>query len=213
MRKALIIFCMLSFWLPCGASGLQERRDTLSELGKVDRENFFWEELHSFKSTRERTCPNNLQRISQFLYVSENGWFEVEAIRNTAFFKRVNNTYRPVCEAALPTESVMTLLTGYTAHKQYNIHLIQHRYGFTKVETDVPLSQLLDFCLDAGCLPYVGIVSAEGEEVMATLFMVNPDEGYCHTFRFTIEKALLDKDAGFLQAEAYTFTPINNLKQ
>lgn len=199
--------------LPCSALGPLEGKDTLSDMNKIELERFFWDGLHAYKSGHQRTRPDNLQRIGQSLYVSDNGWYETESIKNASFFKRAHFTYLPVCESALPVESAMTLLTGYTAKKQYSVHLLQHRYGFSKAETDVPLSQLLDYCMDSGCTPYVGIVSYEGDKVAASLFMVNVEQGYCHTFKFSIPKALLDSDEGEFSAEVYTYTPIHNLEQ
>ena len=64
-----------------------------------------------------------------------------------------------------------------------------------------------------GCTPYVGIESATDTMMTAVLFMLNAAAGYCHSFRFTVDPALLDEEEGVMQAEAYTFTPIHNLKQ
>lgn len=213
MRKTLIIIAILAVCIPCGATLPQAWCDTLSGKNKVDLEKRFMEELLAFTPRGNRPRPDNLRRIGQFLYLSENGWYEKESIRNAAYFKRYHFTYSPLCESAAPAESVITLLNGYTGKKNYIVHLQQHRYGYTLKETDVPLIQLLEYCMSKGCTPYVGIVSQEGDYVSATLFLPNPEDGYCHTFRFHVEKKLLDLETGFFQAEAYTYTPIDNLKQ
>ena len=213
MCKALTILCLMALWLPCGAAVPQEKQDTLSGKNKIELEKRFLEEMLEYTPHSNRAWPDNLERVGNDIYLSDNGWYENEAIRNTSYFKRSRFTYSPLCETAYPVESVMTLLTGYVGRKAYTVHLLQHRYGYTAVEADIPLAQLLEYCVSKGCIPYVGIVSSGGDQVSASLFMAHPDDGYCHTFRFTIDKSLLDMETGVFQAEAYTYTPIDNLKQ
>lgn len=205
MCKTLTIVCLLFFSLFPGVT--QPLQD------KVELEQVFWNELIVFRPKGKALRPDNPKRIDQNLYVSENGFYETESVQNTAFFKKSLFSWVPVCDSSFPRESVMTLLTGYTGKRKYTVHLLQHRYKFGTAETEVPLSLLLEYCMNMGCTPYVGIESAEGDTLAATLFMVNAEQGYCHTFHFKLDKALLDLDEGIFLAEAYTFTPINNLKQ
>lgn len=205
MRKSLTILCLLLFSLsPCIAQ---------SQLDKVELEQAFWDDLTVYRPKAKTLRPENPKRIGQNLYVSENGFYETESAQNTSFFKKALFSWIPVCESSLPEESVMTLLTGYTGKRQYTVHLLQHRYKFGTAEMEVPLIQLLEYCMDNGCKPYVGIESSCADTLAATLFMVNAENGYCHTFQITLDKALLDLDEGTIRAEAYTFTPIHNLKQ
>lgn len=213
MRKALTIICLLALWLSCGAITPQDGKVVVPEKDKVELEQAFWDGLQAFMPKGYTAPIGNPKRIDQNLYVSENGWYESESVQNTAFFKKFLFTWQPVCESARPSESVMTLLTGHTGKKEYRVNLLQHRYKYGTAETEVPLSLLLEYCLTMGCTPYVGIETSDSETIAATLFMVNEPVGYCHTLHFTIEKALLDQHEGLFRAEAYTFTPINNLKK
>jgi len=213
MRKALTIFCVIAMWLPCAGQSVQDGSIRLKEKDKAELEQAFWDGLMVYRPKGKNLRPDNLQRIDKDLYVSENGFYETESVQNTAFFKKALFSWIPVCESTYPSESVMTLLTGHTGKKDYTIHLLQHRYRFGTAETDIPLALLLEYCIGMGCTPYVGIETIEGDRISAVLFMVNDDKGYCHTFRFFIEKALLDMTEGAFLAEAYTFTPIDNLKQ
>ena len=213
MRKALTILWVLAMWFPCTGRSVQDGSIRLKEKDKVELEQAFWDGLLVYRPKGKSLCPDNPKRIDKDLFVNEGGFYETESVQNTAFFKKALFSWIPVCESARPVESVMTLLTGYTGKKEYTVHLMQHRYKFGMAETDVPLELLLEYCFVMGCTPYVGIESQEDDCVVATLFMVNPKSGYCHTFKFIIEKSLLDLEKGEIQAEAYTFTPINNLRQ
>lgn len=210
MRKTLVISLLLLLLFSPGVKS-QEKDGMLQGKDKVELEQLFWDELFAFSTSLSRDVPDNLQRIKSRLYVSENGWYETEAAQNTAFFYRTQSAWTPVCESDMPVESVMTLLTGYSIFKDYTVRLEQHRYGYETVQADVPLNQLLAYCLEAGCKPYVGIESSESDIIVASLFMVNHQFGYCHTFKFEIEKYLLDQVSGTFTASAYTYTPIHNL--
>lgn len=206
MRKALIISTLATLCLTCFASAPQD-------LDKIRLEQAFWDGLMTFVPKGLNLPQGELKRIEKNLYVSENGWYETEAVQNTAFYRRSLLGFQPVCEAARPVESVMTFLTGHTGKTNFTVNLLQHRYSFGTAETSLPLAFLLEYCFSTGCTPYVGIESHAHDTIVAVLFMVNQDAGYCHTFKFEIDKALLDTETGSMSAEAYTFTPIHNLKQ
>lgn len=212
MHKTLVISLLLMLTLSPLLYG-QERDTTWMEADKVSMEQLFWDELFSKPVTLSRDVPDNLKKIKKQLYVSENGWYETEAVQNTSFFRRTSAAWLPVCESALPLESVMTLLTGYSELKHYTVDLEQRRYGYTSARGQVSLNQLLAYCLNTGCQPYVGVESTEGDCIIASLFMVNHHQGYCHTFKFKIEQRLLDKDTGVFTATAFTYTPIYNARQ
>ena len=210
MRKTLTILCMLALGLSCVAGQPQEPFSV--EKNKIELEQMFWDGLMVFRPKGKMPRPGNLQRIDENLYVSENGCYESEDVQNTAFFRKNLFIWQPVCESARPAESLMTLLTAHTGKKAFTVHLLQHRYGYASAETEIPLALLLEYCLENGCTPYVGIESAEDEELSATLFMVNHALGYCHTFHFTVNRDVLDRDEGLFEAEAYTYTPIETAK-
>ena len=185
----------------------------LSGMDKAELDAFFFMGLRRTRPYLERAVPDNLSRIGKNLYVSENGYYETSAVQNSSFFQKRRSAYSPICESRLPKESVMTLLTAYTGSKQYTVHLTQHAYGYSRVEVDVPLVQLLNYCLESGCTPYVGIEECDDKSITASLFMVNEGLAYCHTFKFTMDRASLDSDTGVLNASAHTFTPIQNMKR
>lgn len=188
------------------------KTELLLGMDKPELEAFFIKEVMSFRKKTQERIPDNLSRIDENLYVSENGFFESKAIQNTSFFRKRQFTYHPVWESESPTESVMTLLTSYTGGRQFQVHLLQNGYGYSSTKVDIPLEQLLGYCMESGCTPYVGIESNGKDLIVATLFMVNLHLGYCHTFKFSIRKDLLASKVGAMDATAYTFTPIHNIK-
>ena len=180
----------------------------LSGMKKDELEKEFIREVALDHKVKKRETPRNLKRVDQDLYVSENGYYEIEAAQNSAFFRKKGLFYQPLCESALPVESIMTLLTGFNRRKDYSVQAVCHQYGYKSTLVSVPLDYLIDYCLDQGCVPYVGIESRKDDRVVATLFMVNRSLGYSHTFQFTVDPAIFDKPAGTLYAKGYLYTPI-----
>lgn len=213
MRKAVTIVLFFALWLSCGAFSPQDDTPWMAGKDKVELEQAFWDDLMVYRPKGKSIRPDDLRRIDKNLYVNEGGYYESESIQNTSFFRKSFLSWSPVCETTLPVESTMTLLTGHTGRKQYSVHFLQHRYGYGKAETDIPLALLLEYCLEMGCTPYVGIESQEGDIIEASLFMVNVDAGFCHTFRFKMDTVLFDHQEGEFDAEAFTFTPIYNIKK
>ena len=187
--------------------------ELISGKNKIELEFSFMDLLTQLEPYHRKVLrPGNLKRVGENLYIVEKGFYQNQSIQNSAFYKKTHFSYHPVCTSSLPAESVMTLLTMGAGKERFTIRIVQHRYGYTTAETSVPLSHLLALCQEAGCIPYVGIESIENGTIKASLFMVNQAFGYCHTFRVVIPVELLDQEEGVFLADAYTFTPIDNMK-
>lgn len=184
----------------------------LSGASKDELEKEFLRQVSADRRVARREIPGNLKRVDRDLYVSENGFYEIAAAQNTAFFRKKGLFFQPVCESSLPVESLMTLLTGYIRKKDYSARVSFHQYGYHNTEVTVPLERLIDCCLAEGCTPYVGIESQKDDSVVATLFLVNAPLGYAHTFQFTVNPAVLDRTDGVLKARGYLYTPLYSKK-
>lgn len=183
----------------------------LQDGEKLKLEESFITDVASFKCDTIPAIPDNLQRISKTMYVSDNGFYESETVRNVSFYERSFRRYSPVCSASYPVESVMNLMTGHLQAGNYTVSLTQHLYGYRTASSELPLSSLLAFCLGQGCVPYVGISDSGPEIVKGTLFMVNGQRGFCHTFKFEISSGVFETGGGTVSVDAYTYTPIHNL--
>ena len=182
------------------------------EPDKPAMEQFFMDGLSRYDAVWERPVPDNLQRIDKNLYVSDFGHYETEMVRAVSYFRKIKGEYVPLRDSKYPVESIATLLSGYMGNTRYTVHFKQRRYNYAMEEVDVSLSRLLGFCImECSFVPYVGIENADDNAVKATLFLVNEQLGYSHTFIFTIDPGLLEQEEGLMQVEAYTFTPIHNL--
>lgn len=183
----------------------------LQDGEKLKLEESFLADAASFRNDSIPGIPDNLQRISKTMYVSDNGYYESESVRNLSFYVRSRRHYTPLCNVENPVESLTTLMTGHLPDNNYTAKITLHLYGYRTASTELPLANLLGFCLNQGCVPYVGISESDPEVVRGTLFMVNEKRGYCHTFRFMAPIVLFSTGEGSVVLDAYTYTPIHNL--
>ena len=196
--------------LPVCSISFPTKMKVLTGKDKDELENAFLRDVSVPGVPGERPVPGNLKRVERNLYVSENGYWQIEPAQNTAWFTKNGAACIPLCDSSHPAESVMTLLTGYVRDRDYSVKVTFHQYGFKKREAVIPLTRLLDHCFDEGCTPYAGIESDKNGTAVATLFLVNGQLDYCHTFRFTIDTSLLDQRGGVFLAKAYLYTPLNH---
>ena len=209
MRKILTILYFILAIIPSCPLLAQEQNSVQGD--KVALETAFLLGLKSYSHEGSATIPVHLSRMGKSLYVSDNGSYGTESVRNVSFFERTGKGFAPVCGSSMPVESVTTLLTGYSTGKEYVANVLFHLYGYKTRIIEVSLDQLTGYCMSEGSIPFVGVEDSEGDLVSATLFMVNNRQGYCHTFKFEIPKTMLDNAEGSFSAEAYICTPINNL--
>ena len=208
MRKFLTILFFLAIIFSCP---LLAQEQNSAQGDKVALEMAFLQGLKSYSHEGSATIPGHLSRIGKSLYVSDNGSYGTESVRNISFFERTGKGFAPVCGSSMPVESVTTLLTGHSTGKEYVANVLFHLYGYKTMNMEVSLNQLTGYCMSEGSVPYVGVEYSGDDSVSATLFMVNNRQGYCHTFKFEIPKSMLDNAGGSFSAEAYICTPINNL--
>ena len=186
--------------------------EVLAGMDKIELENFFIEDLLQYPVHQQAPDTPTPAIVAKGIYAVDKGFYSTENVRNVAFYRKNHGTYLPLCEPSLPHESAMTLFTGHVPSKGYTVHLTQNRYGYDQKVIDIPLLQLLQYCIGSGCTPYVGVEEVGKDEMVATLFMVHQEYGYCHSFKFTLPLGLLDQEEGMMRADAYTYTPIYNVR-
>ena len=121
------------------------------------------------------------------------------------------DTLSLVCDVKYPIESLRNLLSASSIQNDYIIEVKVNKYGFNQEIINIPLSQLIDFCLQDGCIPYIGIENAEDEKIAAVLTMVQPYYGYNHVFRIEFNPKTLTYRSGVINSVAKIYIPTDNV--
>lgn len=123
------------------------------------------------------------------------------------------DTLSLVCDVKYPIESLRNLLSTSSIQNDYIIEIKVNKYGFNQEIINIPLSQLIDFCLQDGCSPYVGIENVEDEKIAAVLTMVQSYYGYNHIFRIEFNPKTLICKSGVINSVAKIYIPTDNVSR
>lgn len=118
-----------------------------------------------------------------------------------------------VCDERYPIESLRNLLSVSSIQNDYVITIKINKYGFNQETISIPLSQLIDFCLQDGCIPYVGIENIEEEKIVAVLTMVQSNYGYNHVFRIEFNPKTLVCKSGVINSVAKIYIPTDSVSK
>ena len=116
-----------------------------------------------------------------------------------------------ICDVSHPIESLRNLLSTSSIQNNYTITIKINKYGFKQEVLSIPLSQLIDFCLQEGCTPYIGIEKVEDETITAVLIMVQPNYGYNHIFKIEFNSETLKDKTGIIHGVVNVYTPTHNI--
>lgn len=117
-----------------------------------------------------------------------------------------------LCDSNHPRESIHNLLSTSSIKNNITVNVTHQKYGFVKEAFECPLSKLINYCLEQGCIPYVGIEGDKSSEhLTAYLTMVQPYHGYNHSLKFTIDRDILHNMSGIISATLNVYIPTHNL--
>ena len=212
--------------------------ELISGLNKIELENQFVKRVRAHKITKEPSSytGGDTIRISEDLFVVKNGFYILEQIECSKYLtyekrrqkeSKTNSLGKDaidslstfncldsltlVCDEKYPIESLRNLLSTSSIQNEYTISVKINKYGFKQEVFSVPLSQLIDFCLQEGCAPYVGIEKAEDETITAVLIMVQPNYGYNHIFKIEFNSETLQDKTGIIYGVVNGYTPTHNV--
>lgn len=153
-------------------------------------------------------------RMSRDVYVDSRGEYMMELMRGDVFYEKAAGGYRPLADRKHPYETLcnMLIIPDAFADCDYLAEVTLNGYGFEKHRFTCSLRGLLNFCLWEGCVPYVGLEKESGDEIVATLVMVNQNLGYNHTFKVEFRPEILSGADGKVKVTANVYTATHNLK-
>lgn len=217
MRKAIIIFTVAL--LASVAPAFGQQRDSLSVLSyedimgknKIELENEFISTIRKGIHSCYPFNPADYERAGGLFYIKNGSEYYAEHIRNDSYAIKKGKEIVPLLDASYPQESVMTLFTTPAAARNFDIELHHHKYGFAEDIVTINLSDLLASCIEAGCIPFVGIEKCEKDAITASVFLVNEACGYNHIMKVTLRPSLLRTASGCISADLYTYIPTHNI--
>ena len=177
----------------------------------------FYKMLMSHKITEHpwQRFEGDTTQLADDLWVVKSAPFVIKRMENAIYLTkqtdstallRAGDPFVPVCDFAHPIESFYNLLSISSIPNDFTVDaLLKRNYVVGEAPFSCPLSQLIDFCLCQGCIPYISIEKSNDEEIVALMVMNQPEFGFCHVFLITFDPNLLKSMSGTFSMRINTY--------
>ena len=187
-------------------------------MNKAESENHFYSDLLAFRSVKNISIPSDtlntsfMKAINDSCFRASGDYYGIEEITSDQYYQKTSKgKLIQLSDLNNPVESVLNLFT-MKADKRITAAVVQRLYGGRKVNFDITLSQLLDFCRVSGCEIYAGVEALEGNAISGTVMMVNRALGYNHLLSFSTDiRVISNPDKYKMDIQLFTFVPIHNI--
>lgn len=158
--------------------------------------------------------PDELSATWQKNYFIQQGqsYYSNELNTNKYFEQDDTGGYNLVYTSKYPLESLANLLTSSAIDNQFVMDIRLKKYGLTEDAISVPLNSWINFCLNTGCTPYVGVINYDGNFATCELLMRNADLGYNHVMKLTFDITQLEDRKGIIEARLNSYVPSSKIK-
>lgn len=184
-------------------------------MDKRELEEYFIVGLHNHTYCNSTIIGDIIDpiRLSDSLYFDFRNTLYLDNVRQGVFYGFGEDGYYMIDDVRLPLPTIHNLLTEPSISMKYIADISLTKYGFGKERFTAPLSELIDFCLSAGCQPFVGFEESRDSSVyIAVLIMQNKHESYNHIFKFKFGGEAIGKEGYVIQTEANVYVPVNGLR-
>lgn len=186
-------------------------------MNKKEVENLFYRDLMSYQPAatpkEESVEADYLKVLNDSCLVYEGDFYGIEAMNSNRYYRKgEKGKLLPVCNVWQPEESVCNLFTLYPDNR-IQACVVQNLYSHRKLEFEVTLAKLIDFCRSNGCEPYVGIESIENGQVKGMVTLLNRSAGYNHLLYFSTDLRILLRPERFkMDVHLYAYVPTHNIQ-
>lgn len=217
MRKKIILSIVVSLVLSFPASGQKTESSAASSyeeiLGKdkIELEDEF---IYTIQEGIGLGYPFDFagyEKAGGNFYLKKGNEYYTAQVRNDSYAEKKRGKLEPLWNVSYPKESIMTLFTTPAAATDFEIEILHHKYGFAEEKFTVNLADLLVSCMEAGCVPYVGIEECTKDSILVSIFLVNDESAYNHILKVGMDYHLLKSSAGCISADLYTYIPSHNI--
>lgn len=142
-------------------------------------------------------------------YVIPGDYYYAKQLNSNLYFE--NSGKKGYClfyNANFVQESLTNMMTTGAIENDYDLQIRLVKYGFVQDTIVVKLNQWINYCVDKGCFGYFGVNSIEKGVADCVLVMKNPNMGYIHSMRLSMDVSTLEDRKGFIDARLNCYIPI-----
>ncbi len=140
-------------------------------------------------------------------------YYYVKQLNSNRYFeKKGKDGYELFYDANFVQESLTNLMTTGAIENDYDLQIRLVKYGFVQDTIVVKLNQWLNYCEKQGCHGYFGVIAVDKGIADCELIMKNPDMGYIHLMRMSVEVSTLEDKKGLIKARLSSYITTTRVK-
>lgn len=138
----------------------------------------------------------------------------IDAMTSDRYYTCLNDTtYKPLHAARFPVESIFNVLTDTDVESNVDVTVKMPKYPLSTDFFKASLSQIVGFCLNEGCVGFVGLSDVSSDNMVdCLLIMHNSAMGYNHVIRIKVNITNFDTMTGTAEARWNAYVPSSNIK-
>ncbi len=192
----------------------------ISGEDKTELESNLHRRIREYTVTEKKPKAPKASRLEKTntrdVYVYKRGHYIIPQMASALYFlkegEEENPEYNLIINSKYAAESLNNILSSPAVAKSYTVEITQKMYGFRETVYTLNMGQLLGYCMNEGCRPYIGIEQIDEMQIVATLLLVNPEWGYNHIMQITMNRKQIGLPNGKMKATINAYTPTHNLE-
>ena len=198
----------VSYDLHHGTNMDENERRILEDLQSISKAPFNKENFKKSPISREDVIT--YFPVNYYILPGESYYFD--NFNTNRYYTRTDSiNFNPIFSNEYPMETLANLCTGIEIENRINIDIKLIQYGHKKPNVNIPLSVLVEYCLNNGCTPFFGVIGSDKNTITAELLMRNAPEGYCHNIKITAPLSSICNEDGPFKARMNPFIPISKI--
>ena len=187
----------------------------MSGCNAIELETNFLRKARRFKrpaDTPPMPLPDALKTCSDNYYVLEGTSYLIGAIRNDLYYYRPEKgAWSLLCSSSKPYWSAFNMMLSPDSIGDFTLRVTLDKYGYQTEEFNIKLCDLVLMARMMGCTPYFAVKNRTQTTIKGTLFMPNPDQGYCHMLTVEIPIDAMSQGKGKVDGRLYVYVPLHNI--
>lgn len=189
---------------------------SLSGKSRGEMEEDFMQALGKVKKTRRASLPalsgvDPVEYKNGMTYLKGDIFRIPEVSRNVYMRTDASGRAVLVADEANPCETLANMVVCGVGETDpaLTLRVLTHNYGEIR-EVHTTLGRFLQHCEREGCKAYFGVKSVDGEKILASVYLRNPEVGYVHVLGLNVPLEAL-RGEGEIVARTSLYVPVNNV--
>lgn len=164
------------------------------------------------QNSDKKDIPTGMKQLEDNIYVLKKENFELESLNDAIYYKKKDDTYKPVFDNAHQDFSAANLFHGLISGLDYRMYIEQSVYGMKTINYSLTLSQWLNYCDELGMKVFFGIEEQREDGLLAIVLAQCKELSFNHLLSVVIPDKFVNDQNAVLKVRLTPYIPVHNVK-